>query len=127
MSSDKNRLIELIIKCDKDNEVLECFQKRPKKRQSAEIIADHLLANGVIVPPVEIGTKVYVITSQTSNGKNLYIFEDIITHYVICDNYTLMCFENHIAEANHNWDKVFLTKEQAEQALAERSGGNAEM
>ena len=84
-----------------------------------EHLADYLLENGIIVPTFEIGTKVYVITSQTSNGKNLYIFEDIITHYVVCDNYTLMCFENHIAEANHNWDKIFLTKEEAEEKLKE--------
>lgn len=72
--------------------------------------------------PYKVGTKVYVITSQTSDNRNLYIFEDVITHYVVCDNYTLMCFENHIAEANHNWDKVFLIKEEAEAKLKECEG-----
>ena len=104
-------------------EILKAYTKKHNIMASSVILeeyAEELLANGVIVPPCKVGAKVYVITSQTSNGENLYIFEDIITHYVVCDNYTLMCFENHIAEANHNWDKVFLTKEEAEQALKEQ-------
>ena len=81
--------------------------------------ADYLLANGVIVPPYKVDTKVYVITSQTSNNKNFYIFEDIITHYRIFDGCTTMCFEEHLGVCNWNWDKVFLTKEEAEEKLKE--------
>ena len=84
---------------------------------AATAFADYLLANGVIVPPYRAGTKVAVITSKTSNGKNLYIFEDTITHYRIVDGCTIMCFENHLGEADWNWKKVFLTREEAEQAL----------
>ena len=90
-----------------------------KTSNLAENITDDILASGVIVPPIKVGTKVYVITSQTSNGKNLYIFEDTITHYIACNIYNLMCFENHLAVANYNWDKVFLTKEEAEEKLQE--------
>ena len=88
----------------------------------SSILANYLIANGVIVPPFEIGTKVYVITSATSNGKNLYIFEDIITHYHIGGNCIVMGFDNHLGEYSWNWDKVFLTKEEAEKSL-ERSKG----
>ena len=88
----------------------------------AEIIADHLLANGVIVPPFEVGTKVYVITSATSNGKNLYIFEDTITAYQINMGYRVMCFDNYLGEPHWNWDKVFLTREEAEEKLKQRIG-----
>lgn len=84
-----------------------------------EYIADHLIDNGVIVPPYKVGTKVYVITSQTSNNKNLYIFEDVISHYIVGDYCTAMCFENHLSKTEHNWDKVFLSREDAEKALKE--------
>ena len=143
MSSDKNRLIELIIKCDKDNEVLECFQKRPKKRQSAEIIADHLLANGVIVPPVEVGGEIWVIDREDGEAvdiscvmflgksKGCIIATSWINDYDLDET-----LEFHINETQNNFvtdlkvypdEDCFLTKEEAEQALAERSGGNAEM
>ena len=101
----RGRLIELIQK-----EV-----PRPK----ADALANHLLANGVIVPPCKIGTKVYVITSQTSDNRNLYIFEDVITHYYIADNYVVMGFDYHLGVHSGNWDKVFLTKEEAEEKLKE--------
>lgn len=81
--------------------------------------ADHLIANGVIVPPYKVGAKVFVITSQTSNGKNLYIVEDRITHYRICDGCTIMCLENHLGVPSWDWDKVFISREDAERALEE--------
>ncbi len=80
-------------------------------------IAEHLIENGVIVPPYEVGTKVYVIASQTSDNRNLYIFEDIITHYHIGGGCVVMGFDNHLGEPHWNWDKVSLTKEEAEERL----------
>lgn len=84
---------------------------------AATAFADYILADGWIRPPYRAGTKVAVITSKTSNGKNLYIFEDTITHYRIVDGCTIMCFENHLGEADWNWKNVFLTREEAEQTL----------
>ena len=49
--TDRERLIELI-----QNAVNGCA------RHWAEIIADYLLANGVIVPPCKVGDTVYVIS-----------------------------------------------------------------
>lgn len=89
----------------------------------AEFYAERLIENGAIVPPCKVGTKVVVITSQTSNGKNLYIFEDTITHYRICDGVTIMCLENHLGVAHWEWKNVFFSenaREAAEQALAEK-------
>ena len=110
--TDRDRLIELLID-----------SSRYIDEQRGEVIADYLLANGVIVPPIKVGTKVYVITSQTSNGKNLYIFEDIITNYHFGEQGGVICFENHIGVAQWNWDKVFLTKEEAEEKLKELNNG----
>ena len=60
----RDRLIELILKCEKENDVLSCYHERPKKIQAAEIIADSLLANGVIVPPCKVGDTVYTNTAM---------------------------------------------------------------
>lgn len=74
--------------------------------------------------PCEVGQKVAVITSKTSNGKNLYIFEDTVSHFIVSD-YVFMCFDNHnLSEADYNWHNVFFgenAREEAEKALAERS------
>ena len=100
--SDKDRLIELI-----QNAVNGCA------RHWAEIIADYLLANGVIVPPCKLGDKVYLITldktveEYTVNGVCQYtngIFVELIDFDRIFD------IPAH---------KVFLTKEQAEEKLKE--------
>ena len=52
--NEKEKLVELILECDKSNEVLSCFNERPRKRQAAEILADHLLANGVVVVDMNV-------------------------------------------------------------------------
>ena len=117
--TDRDRLIEII-----GDKPFSSEYENYNSWEWAEHFADYLLSNGVIVLPIKVGTKVYVITSQTSNGKNLYIFEDIITHYLFDEQGGVMCFENHMGVANWNWDKVFLTKEEAEKALEERTGEN---
>lgn len=45
----KQRLIDSIIECDMENYVLEVFTERPSVIRTAEIIADHLIANGVTI------------------------------------------------------------------------------
>lgn len=89
-----------------------------------ECITDHLLTEGVIVPPCKVGQIVYVLRSKTSNGKNLYLREERISHYRIFDERSFMCFESErLSVADFLWDTtVFLTREEAEKALVERSG-----
>lgn len=84
-----------------------------------ERIADHLLENGVIVPPYRCGTVVYVVRSQTSNGKNLYMRKERIDHYRMFNNGTFMIFESgRCSVRNDQWSRcVFVTPEEAEQAL----------
>ena len=87
----------------------------------AGLIADHLIANGVIVPPCKVGTKVYVISSQTSDNHNLFIFEDVIDRYIIDENGIIMCFTNHLSKSDYRnkWDRVFTDKSKAEAKLKE--------
>ncbi len=114
----RDRLYEMIV--DAENEL---YIEKPYITDDERIknTVDKLLAAGVIVPPCKVGQLVYVIRSQTGDSKNLYIFEDRITHYRIFGDYVSMCFENHIALLSWNWSNVFLTREEAENALAERS------
>ena len=85
----------------------------------AKVQADHLLENGVIVPPYRCGTVVYVVRSQTSNGKNLYMRKERIDHYRMFNNGTFMIFESgRCSVCNDQWSRcVFATPEEAEQAL----------
>lgn len=106
----RDRLIELLEEC------------RSIEGVGSDLIekqADHLLANGVIVPPYICGTVVYVVRSQTSNGKNLYMQKERIDHYRMFNNGTFMIFESgRCSVRNDQWSRcVFVTPEEAEQAL----------
>lgn len=86
-------------------------------------VAEKLIDKGVSLPLYKVNTKVYTIDSQTSDSRNLYIFEDTITRYINCGDYTIMCFYNHIGIPQWNWKRVFLTREEAEQALKKYTEG----
>ncbi len=93
---------------------------------SAEI-ADHLLAEGVIVPKAKIGDTIYVINASLTR-----IHEHVVTRLEICEGGIKIfvrqrgCHQEHWAcwdeELGDN-DVVFLTREEAEQALAKMKGG----
>ena len=71
--------------------------------------------------PCAVGQVVYVIRSQTSNGKNLYWREERISHYRVFGDYTFICFESErLSVPNYQWKTtVCLTKEEAEKKLKE--------
>lgn len=99
---------------------------------SIEAIADHLLANGVIVPPCKVGDTVYKLI-VTSKGE-LVIWEIIVTSVSVdigkngvrTDSYVIGHLKNtHCGESVYFLDfgkTVFLTREEAEKALAEMEG-----
>ena len=127
----RDRLIELILNADtydsyacklcaeEDASCEVCYAKK---------LADYLLANGVIVPPCKVGDTVYVVDGTTDD-----VVIGVITH-----------LEYNIFTTPREWltvratypffgeldfkdridlligKTVFLTKEQAEQALKER-------
>lgn len=76
-------------------------------RNWAEVIADHLLKNGIIVPPVKVGDVVY----QTDGVR---IYEGQIKE-IIYDTGLIAFDERAIGNT------VFLTREGAEKVIAERS------
>ena len=91
--------------------------------EGATIAADHLISNGVIVPPCKVGDTVYTYGARRVkpwkicflgvNSRGEYKF------HVADEGY------KHMIEAwNYDIGKtVFLTKEDAEKALKERSEG----
>jgi hypothetical protein len=108
--SDRDRLIELI-----QNAVNGCA------RHWAEIIADYLLANGVVVSPLKLGDKIYKIFDIESIHRKIVKIEvsDIEINY---RQFTgkKKYFYNYNAFTNDDFGKtVFLTKEEAEEKLKE--------
>ena len=114
--TDRDRLIELLQDCetekvpDKDG-YYRCYMSREK----GESYADYLIANGVILSPVDIGKTVYKVSRI---GK---IVSLNVVNYdcdVITSPYDLISF-------NSFGKTVFLNREEAEKEL-ERSKDNAE-
>ena len=105
----RDRLIELI-----QDSVNGCA------RHWAEIIADHLLANGVIVPPCKVGDTVFFVV-QSLHTKIKKIKSGKVVRMAITENSIDLFVDNHTAKLPYG-KRVFLTKEQAEQALKERDG-----
>ena len=124
----KEKLVELINEADSNYNFELSVGKIPKPRVEYE--AEFLLKNGVIVPPCKVGDTVWVIRSQTSNGKNLYILEDRVKRIVMerqeClqPAWTRIEFENITSEFEWGFSNIFLTKEQAEKVLAEKRADN---
>ena len=114
--TDRDRLIKLIQEAEDDYIVYEMAKVAHPVglfRSREEYIADHLIANGVILSPVDIGKTVYKVSLI---GK---IVSLNVVNYdcdVITSPYDLISF-------NSFGKTVFLTREEAEKAL-ERSKGN---
>ena len=135
----KEKLIELIIE-----------SVRGCARNWAEVIADYLLTNGVIVPPCKVGDTVYAIATKQPcysckkcmdfchkdcifDDRNILVVKKATVRSIFI---TENAFELHIefeeAKLTHSYyscfyfdefgEKVFLTHKEAEKALAGRSG-----
>lgn len=93
-------------------------------------LADHLLANGVIVPPCKVGDVVYIVVNPYSflplkkavEGEvvSIHLHEYGLFLRVLFDTKKIKgCYDY-----NLNWrlgKDLYLTREEAEKALAERS------
>lgn len=102
----RDRLVELI-----QNSINGCA------KHWAEVIADYLLANGVIVPPCKVGDKVYRTFGNYCGEK---IFEGVVAQISIVNNREIRfwVYGHPLGFACHDIGKtVFLTREEAEKAL----------
>ena len=124
----RDRLIELLrqIEFDYSEECACAFEDGYKGTPDfAKFFVDHLLDNGVIVPPCKIGDTVYYpafgidrvllykVISIKLNSKGLY---------VVCENHLSKSQMTH--RATQIGKTIFLTKEEAERALAEKRKEN---
>ena len=135
----RDRLIGLLLEAENkadENGFVNC---NLKSRRKAEFVADHLLAEGVIVPKFTAGDHIWVIDRE--DGKAVEV--SCVQYLANCQNCVIATafindydFEEtlqyHISETQERFDtelKVcpeedcFLTREEAERALAERSEG----
>lgn len=93
-------------------------------------IADHLVDNGVIVPPCKVGTTLYFLYNSPYADKpdltpRIYKTTD---WYFEVDKTGIVINTGDIHSFNKKYDyylgeTVFLTKQEAEQALAKMKGG----
>ena len=125
--TERERLIEMC-----ENFILSCKASLCEDCEHIQIdyphcmgvhFADHLLSNGVIVPPCKVGDVVWFDTYKKSGTVSF----GIQPHKV--DRIDVICVvgEKELVETKlHDWyfgDSVFLAKEEAEKALKERSEG----
>ena len=104
-----------------------------------EAIADHLLANGVIAPPCKVGDTLWIRWSLSQgHKKDIYPVKVYALRFDTKKNNKRICVEGHFKITSYGgsythyyngtfaWESigktVFLTKEEAEKALAEREG-----
>ena len=106
--TDRDRLIELISRV----QYLGGLEEK---------VADHLLANGVIVPPCKVGDKIYMLVTRKTHS---FVFEER-KKMLRVDNQHTFIKETYLTKLNFfkvidDFGKtVFLTKEEAEAKLKE--------
>ena len=124
--TDRERLEKLYEKATEE------YAKTNKALFRKTFICDYLLANGVIVPPCKVGDKIYKITrNKVKECEVVFIgisADEKCSYFNFVENYADGTFYKSYSMVFDVIGKtVFLTKEEAEKALAERSVDNAKM
>ena len=117
----KERLVNLLLSCDKENDILSCYHERPRKFQAAEIIANYLLENKIIVPPCLSGDTIYYI-DKDKNIQEAQVNSIIVTggnHNIVASRYIWETEDTiRLYFVFDDLDRRFwLAKEKAEEAL----------
>ena len=116
--TERERLMELLKQIDFDY-TEECCERSENGslpyHPLEEFFADHLLTNGVIVPPCKVGDTVYVCFSRTR------VIEckvaQIIIEHIEEIGMSFICYGGMRFDMRHWGKTVFLTREEAEKAL----------
>ena len=117
----RDRLYELIVNIEN-----ELYRENPYMSDSEriKITVDHLLAAGVIVPPVELGSrhKIYYPVKGTN-----VVYETKVYGIGVDEDGDMVinptAYPEKVIEMRGVSKTVFLTREEAERALAERREG----
>lgn len=114
---------------EKITAILKAYTQKHNISASSVILeeyAEELLANGVIVPPCKVGDMVYFIIDDEISGK-AYIdsqrINDVSTRGIFVSTSTLEENCDSFEPYSDFGKTVFLTKEEAEQALKEKGNG----
>jgi hypothetical protein len=126
--TERERLVELITEAHEYwlKYVDDCaFNQEPLAFTFEQMFADHLLANGVIVPPCKVGDACYPLWNSRSKpiverkiSRITYSARNIIIGYYENDGQYRPPLRTRILDVD-----VFLSREDAEKALKERSEG----
>lgn len=110
----KDRLIDLLDTCERD-----CGVDFPMPK---EIIANDLIANGVIVPPVKVGQTVYSISTECVTTYHVVAVTLLMTYSMKRMEFQIQNLRGAIIPLYFEeiGKTVFLTKEEAE---AKMKGG----
>lgn len=111
--TERERLIDLIKQKQDGGSKIGTCQMDEINCSNAEL-ADYLLANGIIVPPVKVGDIVYIVC----NVDNKTVIEEAAVEEV--STYRIWTDEVYY-DFDDIGTRIFLTRELAEKALAERS------
>ncbi len=131
----RDRLIELIAQIEREYAEYhsDCEEAGVTIMTSFEdMLADHLLAEGVIVPPCKVGDTVYKVVND-KRVKKPYECKVVGFWYSAderCNNVHLVRYVNDIFDSSFSipfadfGKTVFLTREEAEKALERRENDN---
>lgn len=128
----RDRLIELISKAREECTSTSCFQceyqdKEMPKDCVPRLIADHLIANGVIVPPCKVGDNLYVISQMKDKRILPFINTYKVTSVSIRKNGFVVYHEMDgyikIFKQSDFGKTVFLTKAEAEKFMIDTKDG----
>lgn len=109
----KNRLTQLLLNLPTNKMYVDgiCVGKQ---LHTAESIADYLLSEGVVVPPMKVGQTVYCI--RYDKARKPFVKPLGVLSVTICANGGFRVFTT---KEDTCGKTVFLTREEAEQALRE--------
>ena len=124
--TDKDRLIELIKQgvdqtpCNSNSDY-DCEGVKCKDCESKSI-TDHLLANGIIVPPCKVGKTVYCLVQGFENPLKATVNRITVQASGVVISCSVLGYFGQSYMATDFGKTVFLTKEEAEENLKEREG-----
>ena len=109
----RDRLIEIITEVENTDVFLHSGTYFTE--METKVLADHLLDNGVVVPPCKVGDRVWAIRDYKGHK---HAQEGIVSEMFFTRDMELMIVVKSIARGL--WGKtVFLSREEAERALEE--------
>lgn len=131
----REKLIELILNFYDGDSICDTCEKDKRYFRCNECLstheADYLLANGVVVLPCRCGDIVYeIITWHDCTHPYCYSCgdEEEMSQKITCEYHkirtTIVEREFKYAMIDEVGDSIFITKEEAERALAKRKGGD---